>query len=296
MKLSLIQMNSGQDRDTNVVRACQFIDQAAQNRPDLIVLPEFFNSLYFGQYRDYKYVQWAEPDDGYTMTCIKDKARQHGVHIIATIYEEETPGICFDTAMVVDPQGQIAGKYRKTHPAAYRSLETIYYRYGSKYPVFQIHDWRVGIVICYDLFFPEPARCVTLNGAELVIAPFAEPAGFLSPATSNIPNDTGEEKIDQEMWYYQWHARMRVRALENTIYLAPCNHTGQEDEAVFAGGTLIVDPRGRVISEAGAEEGIITAELNREVLRQIRQTTPFLRDRRPDLYRAITSETEDLLP
>lgn len=295
MKLSLIQMNSSQDRDTNVARACQFIDQAAQNRPDLIVLPEFFNTLYFGQYRDYKYVQWAERDDGYTMTRIKDKARQHGVYIIATIYEEETPGICFDTAIVLDPQGQIVGKYRKTHPAAYRSLETIYYRYGSKYPVFRIHDWRVGMVICYDLFFPEPARCVTLKGAELIVVPFCEPVGFLSPATSNIPADTGEGAINKETWYHQWNARMRVRALENTVYLAPCNHAGQEGEAVFAGGTLIVDPKGKVVSEAGAEEGIITAELSRELLVQTRQTTPFLRDRRPDLYKAITSETEDLL-
>ena len=295
MKLSLIQMNSGQDRDTNVARACQFIDQAAQNKPDLIVIPEFFNTLYFGQYRDYKYVQWAERDDGYAMSHIKDKARQHGVYIIATLYEEEAPGICFDTAIVVDPEGQIAGKYRKTHPAAYRSLESIYYRYGSKYPVFQIHDWKVGMVICYDLFFPEAARCVTLNGAELVLVPFAEPAGFLSPATSNIPDNTGKGAINIEAWYDLWKARMRVRALENMVYLAPCNHTGQEDQAVFGGGTLIVDPKGRVIAEAGEEEGIITAELSRELLVQTRQTTPFLRDRRPHLYKAITSETEDLL-
>jgi predicted amidohydrolase len=294
-KLSLIQMNSSQDRDTNVDRACQFIDQAAQDRPDLIVLPEFFNNLYFGQYRDYKYVQWAESDDGNTMTRIKDKARQHGIHIVATLYEQERPGICFDTAMVIDPQGQIMGKYRKTHPAAYRSLETIYYRYGSKYPVFQIQDWKVGMVICYDLFFPESARCVTLSGAELVIVPFAEPAGFLTPATSNIPDNTGKGAISKERWYNQWHARMRVRALENTVYLAPCNHTGQEGEAIFYGGSLIADPKGTVIAEAGEEEGVISVELDRELLLKARQTTPFLRDRRPYLYKAITSETEDLL-
>jgi len=295
MKLSLIQMNAGQDRDTNVTRACQFIDKAAQEKPDLIVLPEFFNIVYIGQYRDYKYIQWAEQDDGYTMTRIRDKARQHGAYIIATIYEEESPGICFDTAIVVDPQGQIAGKYRKTHPAAYRSLEVIYYRYGSKYPVFRIHGWKVGIVICYDLFFPESARCVTLNGAELIIVPYAEPTAFLSPAASNIPEDTGEKAINKEKWYQLWVARMRVRALENTAYVAPCNHTGKEDEAAFAGGTLVVDPKGKIVCEAGEEEGIITTELDRKLLIQARQTNPFLRDRRPSLYKAITAETEDLL-
>ncbi|HEY82488.1 MAG TPA: carbon-nitrogen hydrolase family protein [Dehalococcoidia bacterium] len=295
MKLSLIQMNSGQDRDANVARACQFIDQAAQDKPDLIVLPEFFNALYFGQYRDYKYVQWAERDDGYTMTRIKSKAQEHGVYIIATVYEEEAPGIYFDTAMVVDPQGQIVGKYRKTHPAAYRVLEALYYRYGSKYPIFQIQGWKVGVLICYDLFFPEPARCITLKGAELVVAPFAEPAGFLSPSSSNIPADTGEKAVNTEAWYDLWRARMRARALENTVYLAACNHTGQEGEAVFGGGTLVVDPKGRLIAEAGAGEGIITTELDREFFLQVRRTTPFLRDRRPHLYKAITSETEDLL-
>jgi len=115
-------MNSGQDRDDNMLRTCQFIDQAAQEGPDLIVLPEFFNTLYFAQYRDYKYIQWAERDDGYTMTRVRDRARQHGVYIIATIYEEESPGIYYDTAMVVDPQGQIVGKYRKNHPAAFLFL------------------------------------------------------------------------------------------------------------------------------------------------------------------------------
>ena len=92
MKLSLIQMNCGSDRDTNVARASDFIDRAAKDKPDLIVLPEFFNNLYFAQYRDYKYVQWAEPDDGFSMARIKEKAKQHKVYIIATLYEQEQPG------------------------------------------------------------------------------------------------------------------------------------------------------------------------------------------------------------
>ena len=89
MKLSLIQMSCGTDRDSNVARACDFIDQAAKEKPDLIVIPEFFNSGFFAQYRDYKYVQWAEKDDGFSITRIKEKAKQHSVYIIATIYEQE---------------------------------------------------------------------------------------------------------------------------------------------------------------------------------------------------------------
>lgn len=294
MKLSLIQMNSGQEKEANVARACQFIDKAAKDKPDLIVLPEFFNTVYFGQYRDYRYVAWAEPDDGSTMTRIKDKARQHGVHIIATIYEEEAPGVYYDTAMVIDPQGQIVGKYRKTHPAAFRSLEKIYFRYGSKYPVFRIHDWRVGMVICYDLFFPESARCLAVNGAELIIVPFCEPVGFLTEVSTNIPAISGEKAIDKAAWLDSWRVRMRMRAIENVTYLAACNHAGREDQVVYAGGSCIVDPKGNMIVEAGEEEKILTASLDRELFVGTRQNVPLLRDRRPDLYKSVCTETDDL--
>jgi len=294
LKLGLIQMNANQDRDTNVTRSCQFIDQAAQAGCHLIVLPEFFNTLYFAQYRDYEYIKWAEREDGYTMTRIREKALQHGVHIIATIYEEENPGLYYDTAMVVSPTGQITGKYRKTHPGSYRSLEKIYFRPGSKYPVFQIQDWKVGIVICYDLLFPETVRCVMLNGAELVVVPFCAPAGFLTPATTNLPGSAGKEFIDLESWLRGWEMQMAVRAGENIVYLAPCNHVGQEGEAVLLGGTRIVDPGGKTVVTAGTGEEVITAELDRDLFVRARQTTPFLRDRRPDLYKIISTETDDV--
>lgn len=295
MKLSLIQMNCGNDRDSNVARACDFIDQAVKEKPDLIVLPEFFNNLYFAQYRDYKYVQWAEKDDGFSIKCIKEKAKQHSVYIIATIYEQEQPGIYFDTAMVIDQQGQIIGKYRKTHPAGFRALELIYYRYGSKYPVFEIHGWKVGIVICYDLNFPESARCVTLNGAELIIVPFASPVGYLASGSSSQPDSTGTGSIDKAGWLRKWDAKTTMRALENIVFLAPCNHTGQEGDAVFCGNSRIVSPKGEIIVDAGEEERVITTELDRQSFINARQTTPFLRDRRPHIYKAIVSETEDLL-
>mgnify|MGYP005860622651 CR=1 FL=1 len=228
------------------------------------------------------------------MTCVRDKARQHGAYIIATIYEEESPGVYYDSAMVIDPQGQIVGKYRKTHPAAFRSLEKIYFRYGSKYPVFQIHDWKVGIVICYDLFFPESARCLVVNGAELIVVPFCEPNVFMTKASTNIPAMAGV-KADKAAWLDTWRVRMRMRAIENVAYLAACNHSGKEDQVVYAGGSCIVDPRGNIVAEAGEDENIISVELDRELFISARQNTPFLRDRRPDLYWPICTETDDLV-
>ncbi len=294
MKLSLIQMNAGDDRDANIEKACNFIDEAAKEKPDLIVLPEFCNYFYFAMYRDYKYVQMAEKDDGYTMTRIKDKARQHGAYILATIYEEQMPAIYYDTAMLVSPQGRIAGKYRKIHPPGNRSLERIYYRYGSKFPVFNVCDWKVGVVICYDLNFPEAARCAMLNGAELLVVPFCEAVNYLSPAASSLPENTGVEAMNKEGWLRQWDLKTAQRAIENQVYLAACNHVGQEKDAVIIGESRVVDPWGEVIVSIGDREGVIHCELDRGKLIHLRQTTSVLRDRRPDLYKAITADTEDL--
>ena len=272
MKLTLIQMNSTPDRDANVDKVSRYIDQAVSaENPDLIVIPEFFNIIYVFQFRDYKHVDCAERDDGYAITRMREKAREHGVHLIATIYEEEGAGIYYDTAMVIDPDGRIVGKYRKVQPAAVRSLEKIYFRYGSYFPVFKIGEWRVGINGCYDTFFPESARCTAINGAELIVVPFATP------------------QIEC------WREMMMTRAFENGVYFAPCNKVGREGDWDFGGRSMIVDPLGQVVAEAGdAEDKIISATIDREAVFQARRMRPMLRDRRPDLYMPITTATEDI--
>ena len=117
MRISLIQMNSKEEnRDFNVEKACKFIDETMQNNPDIIVLPEFFNNEYFPQYRDYKYLKYAEKDDGYTISRIKESAEKYSVHIVATIYEEEVPGLYYDSAMIINgtintKDSNITGKY-----------------------------------------------------------------------------------------------------------------------------------------------------------------------------------------
>lgn len=273
MKIALIQMNSNKSRDENVKLACSYIDQAAEGNPDLVVLPEFFNHFYFFQYRDYNYIELGERDDGYTISRIKAKAKEHNLFIIATIFEEQAPGVYYDTAMVIDPEGDIIGKYLKTHPAGVRSLEKMYFRFGSKYPVFRIKDWKMGIVICYDTHFPESVRSVTLNGAELVVIPFAAPY-----KEDNMRSHT-----------------IITRAYENGVYVAACNKVGLEGEWTLGGDSLIVNPFGKVVAEAGrAGDKIITAELNRDLVYEARRIMPMLRDRRPDLYTAITTTTEDL--
>ena len=169
MRISLIQMNSRADcLEGNVERACDFIARAAAEKAELAVLPEFFNREYFPQYRDYKYMDYAETDRGYTQTRMKQAARDHGIWLVSTIFEMERPGLYFDTAMLISPEGQITGKYRKVHPAALLSLEKIYFRGGSSFPVFRLGEWTLGISTCYDNLFPESCRCLALRGAELI--------------------------------------------------------------------------------------------------------------------------------
>lgn len=300
MRISLIQMTSGSTKTAdNVAKACDFIDEAAKDSPDLIVLPEFFNTGYVFMYRNYRYFEYAERDDGPTMTAMKDKARQHRAHIMATIWEEQSPGIYYDTAILVDPDGNVAGKFRKIHPAANRALEKIYFRYGTKFPVFQVGEFKVGAVICYDLSFPESARCAMLNGAELIVVPFAAPAFYVNPDATSNPIEVEESSNDTSMRrspeaQLRWNAQMMTRATENMVYLAPCNHGGVELDSVMGGGTMIVDPRGRILKLVEGDEGVIWADLDHEEVRRARISGTNLRDRRPDLYNIITTEMDNL--
>ena len=272
MRLALIQMHSQTAaRDENVTRACALVDEAAGRGANIVVLPEFFNNEYFPQYRDYRYMDYAETDDGYTQFRLKGRAKQHGIHIVSTIFEAARPGLYYDTAMLIGPQGEIIGKYRKVHPAALLSLEKIYFRGGSSFPVFRVGEWRVGFSICYDNLFPESCRCLTLHGAELIIAPYATPVAD------------------------PWENFLTTRALENGVFLAACNHVGKEGDWTMSGKSMIIDPLGKILTQASAtDEEIITAEFEREAVIRARQRFPLARDRRPDAYGAIVRATEEL--
>src|SRR5262249_45194776 len=152
-----------------------FVARAALDGAELVVLPEFFNCEYFPQYRDYNYMDYAEPDSGFTTERMRACANAHKVWVVSTIFEAARAGLYYDTAILIDPEGNIAGKSRKVHPAALLSLEKIYFRGGSSFPVFKIGEWTVGFSTCYDNLFPESCRCLAINGAELIVAPYATP-------------------------------------------------------------------------------------------------------------------------
>lgn len=268
MNVACIQMNGDREPAANVQRACELIDTAcAKQDLDLIILPEFFNTLYFSQYREYKkYMHLAESVDGPSLSRIREQAAHHGVNIVAPIYEEDGPGRYFDTAFLIDRQGQILGRYRKVHPAATNSLEKLYFRYGSDFPVWDLEGWKVGIAICYDTFFPESVRALAAQGAELLIFPFA--GGMFS------------------LWY-ELH---QVRAFENLAYVAVCDKVGPEGEWTFGGKSLIIDPLGAILVGASEDqEEIIVSELDREQVYDARRRFPMYRDRQPWAYTALTA-------
>ncbi len=272
VRLATIQMNSVDDVKDNLAKAEAMIETAVKERnADLVVVPEFFNIPYVFQWRDYAHIDRAEPADGPSITLMRDLAKKHGIAIVATIFEEEAAGLYYDTAFMIESDGRIVAKYRKVHPAAVESLEKIYFRYGSHFPVAKLRGLKVGSVICYDTLFPELARCAALNGAELIVIPFAAPQ------------------------VNAWRSIMITRAFENGAWLAPTNKVGLEGEWTFGGHSMIVDPTGEVAAEAPTDaEAIIDATVTREAVFAARRVKPMFRDRRPDLYTPITTPTEDI--
>jgi N-carbamoylputrescine amidase len=277
LRVALVQMTSpigavGQ----NVAKACDLLHQAREvHGADVAVLPEFFNTGYFPVYWDYQYMRLAETDRGQTIATLRKVAVELQITILAPFYEEEAPGLYFNTVAIIGKDGELSGKYRKTHPPARLSLEKIYYKRGSRLPLFSIEGWRAGIMVCYDTFYPEVARCLTVGGAEIIYVPFA--------------NDPME----------QWNALLTTRAFENGVYLAVCNKVGRESDdnprAVFGGLSAIVDPRGRILSQAGPDrEEIVCADISWREVCEVRRERQWLRDRRPELYSPLARFEEDV--
>lgn len=276
LEIALIQFHANSDDVAgNVMRACAEIDQACTERdrkPDLLVLPELFNTEYFPQHRDWSYVRYAEPDDGPTMTAIRERAIRHGVTIVAPIYEEAAPGHWYDSALAVGPSGEIVAKYRKTHPAAMESLEKLYFRPGTKLPVFTlVNGWRVGMIICYDTYFPEAARSVALAGADLLVIPFAGGTA------------------------HHWYDLLSIRAFENLLFVAACNKVGVEDQQPFGGRSCVFDPFGqRLVTASSEAEETVSARLEYQRLLDARRRYTMYGDRRPEIYGRLVADAEDL--
>lgn len=270
LNLALVQFGAiERDVPATLAKAERLVAEAAEAGADVAVLPEFFSTEYFAQYRDVSYTAYAErEEDGPTFVALRDWAQRYSMSLIAGVYEKAAPGLLFDTVVFVDRSGTIVGRYRKTHPAAVRSLEKLYYRGGTTFPVVELEDWKIGCVICYDILFPEAARSAALNGAELIVMPFA----------------TWDEPL--------WPHSVAMRAFENGVYVAGVNKVGPEGDCVFDGRSCASDAEGRILTECSrTEEEVRLVRFDRDRLDTVRTEWPLLRDRRPEVYGRVVQET-----
>ena len=261
INIACIQMSMTIDnKKKNLEKALEKIEKAAKQRAQIILLPELFNTEYFPWWRDKKYFDYAEPMPGPTTEAISEVAKKYGTYIIAPFYEEEGPGIYYNSAALIGKKGELIGKQRKMHIPAIKSIEKYYFKPSeANYPIFNTDYARIGICICYDRLFPEVMRALTLNGAEIIFNPIC---GTIFPGVSTL--DT--------------------RALENGVFIVAANRVGEEGGHRYSGASMVIDPEGITIERADDKEQILIKEIDVTRVREIRNKYPFLRDRRPEVY------------
>jgi len=246
------------------------IEEAGKQGVQVLCLQEIFYGPYFCPSQDNKWYTTAEAiPDGPTTQMMMELAKQYGMVIIVPIYEEEITGVYYNTAAVIDADGSYLGKYRKTHlPQVAGFYEKFFFRPGNLgYPVFETAVGKVGVYICYDRHFPEGARALGLNGAELVFNPSATVAGLSE---------------------YLWKLEQPAHAVANGYFVGAINRVGHEqpwDIGEFYGQSYFVDPRGQFVAMGSRDKDeLIVAELNMDMIREVRDLWQFYRDRRPDMY------------
>lgn len=262
MRIALIQFEAVLgDVEGNVAKAVAQIAEAAANGADMVVLPELFSTGYHLDTVGPKMTEYAAMGET-TIETLSAAARENGCYVVAGIAMlHGLAGVPFNSAVLIDRNGAVQGVFDKVHLWA---LERFYFRSGNEFPVFDTEFGKVGIIICYDLGFPEAARILALKGAELILCPSAWCA----------------EDMDV------WHTNVPCRALENTCFVAAVNRFGREGEDLYMPGhSMVCGPRGHRLAYAEEEaETILYADIDFDEVRTNRVTSPYLRDRRPDAY------------
>jgi N-carbamoylputrescine amidase len=241
---------------------------AAKSGVKVLGLQEVFNQPYFPPSRDMRWYDSAERiPDGPTIEHCRGWAKKHGIVIVAPIYEEEAPGVYYNSAAVIDADGSYLGKYRKTHiPDLKAWPEKFFFKPGNLgFPVFDTAFCKLGVYICYDRHFPEGYRALALNGAELIITPSAT-----GPHSRRI-----------------WELEVQAAAVANGLFIAAINRVGEEapwNVARFFGASFFSSPRGEILAQGADSDQLIIADLDLALVREVRHEWQFFRDRRPDAY------------
>ena len=283
MKIGIIQQHNTADRDDNRQRLAEGIKNLAQQGAELVVLQELHNSLYFCLEEDVNSFELAEPIPGPSTTFFGQLAKECGVVLVTSLFERRAPGLYHNTAVVLEKDGTIAGKYRKMHiPDDPGYYEKFYFTPGDLgFKPIQTSVGRLGVLVCWDQWYPEAARLMALQGAELLIYPTA--IGF-------DPNDTPDEQQRQRM---AWQTVQRGHAVANGLPVVTVNRVGEESQ-LFWGTSFVAGPQGELLYEAPAdkeEQAVVEVDLGRS--EKVRRWWPFLRDRRIDEYGDLTRRYVD---
>jgi beta-ureidopropionase len=284
VKCGLIQASNVLDPDAGlpamrqamVDKHVKMIEDAAAQGVRILCLQELFYGPYFCAEQETRWYHLTERvPDGPTVSLMRELAARHHMVMVIPIYEEEQAGIYYNTAAVIDADGRFLGKYRKTHIPHCKPgfWEKFYFRPGNLgYPVFDTAYARVGVYICYDRHFPEGARALGLNGAEIVFNPSATVAGLSE---------------------YLWKLEQPAHAVANGYFVGAINRVGTEQPwaiGEFYGQSYFCDPRGRIVAEGPRDrDAVVVADLDLEMIEEVRSVWQFFRDRRPDAYAALVA-------
>jgi N-carbamoylputrescine amidase len=277
VRAALIQAHANLPKDEAMAKHVEMIEQAAAQGAQIVCLQEIFFGPYFCAQQEPKWFATAEPDDGPTVTKMRELARKHELVLVVPFFEKEFDGVFYNTAVVIERDGTVLGKYRKTHIPQVGPIfwEKYFFKPGNLgYPVWDTSVGRVGVFICYDRHFPEPARMLGLKGAELTFNPSA---------------------TIKSLSKYLWQLEQPAHAVANGFFVGAINRVGEElvEGARFYGSSYFCDPRGQIVAQASdREDEVLVADLDLGVIEEVRTTWQFFRDRRPETY----AELGQLLP
>jgi beta-ureidopropionase len=261
-------------REANIEKHMKFLDEAGRQGVQIVCMQEIFTGPYFCAEQNTRWYDATERiPDGPTTRLMQEVAKKHSMVVISPIYEEDETGVYYNTAAVIDADGTYMGKYRKSHipHTAPGFWEKFYFKPGNLgYPVFKTKYADIGVYICYDRHFPEGARELGLNGAEIVFNPSATVAGLSE---------------------YLWKLEQPAHAVANAFFVGAINRVGTEKPwniGEFYGQSYFCDPRGQIVAQASRDKDeLITADLDLDKIREVRNVWQFYRDRRPETYGGI---------
>ncbi len=284
LAVALVQLRCSEDPGENLDQALARVDEAARDGARIICLPELFRSRYFCQSQDPERFSLAEPIPGPSTEALAKLAEARGVTVIAPLFERRAEGVYHNSAVAIDADGHLLGVYRKMHiPNEPLYHEKFYFAPGDLgFRSFQTREARLGMLVCWDQWFPEAARLTALAGAQILFYPTAIGWQFDEGA------DVDAAQRDA------WETVQRAHAIANGVFVAAVNRVGAEGEIRFWGGSFAADPYGRVLARASTEgPETLLVECDLGLVEKARHEWPFLRDRRIDAYGDLEKRFRD---